>query len=75
MEKCCLLRYYVLQFDKYVELLEAPATPIFKTCRPRMNVDMADYSETLVDLSVNETVRRHTPDDCSCALVRSSFVS
>jgi len=40
-----------------------------------MNVDMADYSETLVDLSGNETVRRHTPDDCSYALVQSSIVS
>jgi len=48
---------------------------IFKTYRPRMNVDMADYSETLLDLSANETVRRHTPDDCSYALVKSSIVS
>jgi hypothetical protein len=75
MENCSSLMCDVLQFGKRVELLEAPATSIFKTYRPRINVDMADYSEMLIDLSINESVRCHTPDDCSYAIVQSSFVS
>lgn len=62
-----------MQFGKSVESLEAPATSIFKTYLPRMNIDMVDYSETLLDLSVHEIARRHTPDDCSYALVQSSL--
>ena len=48
-------------------------TSIFKMCRARMDVDMSDYTEKLIDLSVNEGVQRHTPDNCSCVLVKSFF--